>query len=395
MDVLPSSEQNRLIGAIEQAIGHTKAGLSPNDAIEKMARAEGYNPQFIDRMAQGFNKAKSVHHMKEASASDRHEPCELADAKAIISKIYSPQQKVASVECNIPRSLTDVDFTGHVEKSASLVERTSKTYNPELTAASYTRSLQAQSDFFGKLEKIAHTEQSTHKQKFVRSLETICDYCRPMTNRELQKTARKAVNAYPGVGDRMMNLVAHKIGRSIPQEALQKTASGNIFPAMEPFLSMQDAYQSAKAMADAEIWHTHISKEASGSANMLRTFLANAAAERVARPVKDILEYRPAASEADADELLDSNYFNKSKALEAKRALYDIMLTDDKFKDYSHGQVVGAWNALSKSHPKLLTQSPAAASTIMLQQLETGGRRDLHEIEQAQKVEKNIGDGNE
>jgi hypothetical protein len=391
MNVLASNDQNRLIGAIEQAIGHTKAGLTPNAAIEKMARAEEYNPQFIDRMVQGFNKAKSVHHMKEASASNRHESCELADAKVIIGNIYSPKHKEASVDCAIPSSLSNVDFSSKLEKSAALVTKTCKSYNPELTAASYSRALQAQSDFFGKLEKIAAAEQSVHRQKFMRSLDTICDYCRPMTDRELQKTARKAVNGYPGVGNRMMNLVAHKIGRTLPAETLQKTASGNIFPAKEPFISMQEAYQSAKAMADAEVWHTHISKEASGSLGMAKSFLANAAAQRVARPLTDALDYRKELeTEGAADDILDSNYFNKSKALEAKRALYDMMLTDDKFKGYDHSQMVGAWNSLAGSHPKLLTENPAAASALMLQHLETGGRRDLHEIEQAQKVEKNL-----
>ena len=392
MEVLASNEQNRLIGAIEQAIGHTKAGLTPNAAIEKMARAEGYNPQFIDRMVQGFNKAKAVHHMKEASAAHRHESCQLADSKVIISNIYQPKQKEASVDFHIPNSLDKVDFSSKLEKTAALVNTIPKSYNPELTAASYARALQAQSDFFGKLEKIAAAEQATHRHKFMRALDTICDYCRPMTDRELQKTARKAVNVYPGVGDRMMNLVAHKIGRVLPEESLQKTASGHIFPAKEPFLSMQEVYQSAKLMADAEVWHTHISKEAAGSLGMTRSFLANAAASKLTRPMTEALGQEDIKSEDSADDVLDSNYFNKSKALEAKRALYDMMLNDDKFKAYDHSQMVGAWNNLAGSHPRLLTENPAAASALMLQQLETGGRRDLHEIEQAQKLEKNLQD---
>jgi len=177
--------------------------------------------------------------------------------------------------------------------------------------------------------------------------------------------------------------VSSKIGRAIPAEALQKTASGHIFPAKEPFLSMQTAYDSARALAEGEIWHKHVQKEAAVGSSMLKGFLTGAAANKLI-PQGD----KSTGSTEGSAENLNPDYFNKIKALDAKRALYDMMLNDDKFKGYKHNQMVGAWNSLSKSHPKLMNDNPAAASTLMLQQLETGGRRDLHEIEQAQKVEK-------
>jgi len=385
MNVLPMNEQSRLVSATEKAIKHTRDGMTANDAIEKVAREEGYNPEFISRMVQGFNKAKSVHKMKEASADNRHESFELADVPSIVGNIYNPVQKEASLSFSLPGNLSGVDKVVPIEKTASaeLVDRISHIKNPELTAASYSGALQCQADFFGKLEKIASTELGIHRQTFLRSLETICDYCRPMTDKELQKTARMAVNGYPGVGDRMMAVVSSKIGRAIPAEALQKTASGHIFPAKEPFLSMQTAYDSARSLAEGEVWHEHVQKEAAIGSSMLKGFLGASAANKLV----------PSGSEQGqkgegSAENLSPDYFNKIKALDAKRALYDMMLNDDKFKSYKHNQMVGAWNSLAKSHPRLMNDNPAAASTLMLQQLETGGRRDLHEIEQAQKVEK-------
>jgi hypothetical protein len=394
MNVLPSNEQQRLVSATETAIKHTRNGMTPNEAIEKVAVDEGYSPEFISRMVQGFNKAKAVHRMKEASAGNRHESFDLADTSKIVTNIYAPAEKEASVDFSLPSNLALADSKPVMEKTASLLNKVAHIKNPELTSASYSRALRHQADFFGKLEKIAHTEVTCHKERFLRSIENICDYCRPMTNKELQKTARMAVNGYPGIGDKMMKIVAHKIRRDIPEGSLQKTASGIIFPAKEPFISMHNAYTSAQSMAEAEVWHGHVEKEAAAGTQMLSRFLSQAAADRFG----DMHGTLPGASGVEgtagdpnkADELLGSDYFNKMKALEAKRSLYDMMLTDDKFKGYKHNEMVGAWNSLAKSHPKLLTQNPAAASTLMLQQLETGGRRDLHEIEQAQKVEKNI-----
>ena len=390
MDVLPINEQDRLVKATETAIQHTKEGLTPNQAIEKVALQEGYTPEFISRIVQGFNKAKSVHRMKEASSSTRHEPFSLADVNTIVNSIYTPVAKEASLSFNLPSNLSNADApvapvekTARIKEQDAFLQKISHIRNPELTAASYTGALQSQADFFGKLEKIASAEIGDHRNRFMRSLETICDYCRPMTDKELQKTARMAVNGYPGIGDKMMNIIAYKTQRKIPAEALQKTASGHIFPAKEPFLSMQTAYDSARSLAEGEIWHKHVQKEAAVGSSMLKGFMTGAAANKLIPQGN-----ADAGAAAGSTEDLSPDYFNKIKALDAKRALYDMMLNDDKFKGYKHNQMVGAWNSLAKSHPKIMNDNPAAASTLMLQQLETGGRRDLHEIEQAQKVEK-------
>jgi hypothetical protein len=210
-----------------------------------------------------------------------------------------------------------------------------------------------------------------------------------MMDKTLEKTARQAVNIYPDVGARMMNIVSHKLGRDIDAKYIQKKASGDFPSAEEPFLSMQAAYEAAHKMANAEIWHEHVQKEATLGSQTLQRFLTNAAANKFSGPAYGMLQGGEGGSKS-VDEELDSNFYNKIKALDAKRALYSIVNDDPNFKSYDHSQIVGAWNALADSHPKLLMQNPSAASALILQHLESNGRRDLYEIGQAQKLENDM-----
>ena len=387
MQPLNSTEQTRLIQAIEQAIAHTKQGMTPNEAIEKVATQGKYTPPFIDRMVQGFNKAKTVHMLKEASATDRHKSFDLADSPTIVSRIYNGHEKVASVQFSLPKNLAGVAIHHEaLEKTAHLVSAVTEKRSPRLTSASYLRMFEQDKDFYVNMEKKASLDAAEYRHKWKKAMDRICSHCTYMTQKEFEKTASKAINVYPAVGDKMMKIVAYKINRTLPEESLQKTAAGYILPAQEPFLSMQDAYENAKLLAHAEEWHAHVQKEASQAVDTLKTFLTNSAANVFTRDGDN----QPTNTITDVDDVLDPKYFNKVKALDNKRALYNIMLNDDKFKSYDSGQVVGAWNALIGSYPKVMLENPEAAANLMLKHLETNGRQDLHELELANKLERGV-----
>jgi hypothetical protein len=389
MKTLSPTEQNKLISAVTDAIAFTKQGDTPNEALEKVARRENYTPNFIARMVEGFNKAKAVHIMKEASADTRHHPFDLADTSVIVSNIYEEKQKEAKRSFSLPPNLNTVDLLSPLFKEAKTKEVYRK--DPELSASSYTRALTQQADFFGNMEKVAKFELNKHKYDFMKAIDKICDTCSYMLPKTLEKTARKAVNIYPEVGAKMMKIVSARLNVPIADECLQKTASGYFPPAEEPFLSMQRAYESAHKLARAEQWHEQLQKEANFVSDNLQRFLTASLANSVGDNKEKALFVQP-TKEKTVGDALDPSYYNKIKALEAKRTLYSIINDNPNFKNYTHSQIVGAWNALADSHPVLLANSPAAASSLMLQQLETNGRKDLYEIGQAYKVEKDLAD---
>ena len=111
-----------MISSVEQAIGLTNVGLSPNKAIQKVAAAEQYGPEMTKRMVEAFNKSKSVHILKEADEDIRAGNFELADATAVLAGIYEePLQQKAATEFALPsKDFSRIDFKEpQLEKAAS------------------------------------------------------------------------------------------------------------------------------------------------------------------------------------------------------------------------------------------------------------------------------------
>lgn len=389
MNSLPRHEQSKLIKAVEMAVDYTRDGMAPNDAIEKVARDGNYTPNYIDRIVQSYNKAKSVFEMNKAASEDRAKSFPIASSQEVIQRIYSPKEKEASSNFKLPGDLSKVDFSKPLEKTASL-EKTA--YDEELSnfkkqhPSSVLRILENNARFMQKHASIAASEIGIHREDMLRAIDDVAYTMSSMSDKQLHKVARLCVNGYPAVGDKFMTIISKKINRDIPN--LQKTAHGAVFPHEEPYISMQKAYSCAQKMADAELFYADVQKEAAGSSNMLSSFFANAAAERVGKPLAGVAGGVDKADK-DINEQLDSNFFNEVKAIDAKRNLYDIILSDD-FKDYQHNEVLNAWNALAKSHPRLMMQNPAAARTLLKQQLNSSGERDLFEIGQATKIESDM-----
>ena len=377
MDLMSNADQDRLVNATETAIKYTHEGMEPNAAIEKVARAEQFSPRHIERMVQGFNKAKSVYMMKEASTEDRARPFSIADSAAIIQSIFSPKEKVAATSIDLPGSLVDrISFTKKSEMS-KVASAALPQDIPNLTASSYMNKYRQHSDFMGRMVKLAQDEISTHKYKMMESFRGAADTFARMTDSEIQKTARLIVNGYgPTNGNNILKVVANMSRKDIPE--MTKTASAAVFPHKPQYDFIQSAYSHANKMADAEVWKRHLEKEA----GLASTFLANAAAELVTDPLTEKKE-----DPKEVDLSMQAKHYNADKALQAKRALYSMMNSDD-FTPYSHSQVIKAWNQISSEYPEIMTSSPAAARKLMLENLEGVSSRDISEIKEIENLKK-------
>lgn len=381
MNALSQNEENDLVAATQRAIRLTKGehGMDANKAIEKVAREMDYNPSFIERMTQSFNKAKSYHMMKEASPDTRGNSFSLAKSDDIISKIFRPEvEKVASQEVNLPGNLVEQILNPPMEKVASedVPDYDVHAVNA-LQPASFLKQYEQHRDFADTMVKIAKQEVAQHKHNMLQSFEKAADHMGRLQPSELEKIARCVVNSYGEyIGNRLLHVVNTRIPNNIPQ--MTKTASAAIFPKHQPYGNIQDANDAAHKMADAECWVRHLTKEAS----LASAFLANAAANVVTDGRGD--DRDPSKK---PDDFLNAEHYNKIKGLDAKRSLYSMINSED-FAPYKHAEVVKAWNRLSAEHPKILNNNPAAARQLMLQNLEGGSNRDMYEIEQIQKVDK-------
>jgi len=108
-DVLSKRDEQRLMDSVKQAIRLTNDGKDPDAAIAKVAAAEGYNTDFVERMVNFFNTSRTLAHFKEASADSRGADFPLADARKVIQNM-------------LPARTDNVEAgAGELGKSASLM----------------------------------------------------------------------------------------------------------------------------------------------------------------------------------------------------------------------------------------------------------------------------------
>jgi hypothetical protein len=377
MDLMSKSQEDKLVNATQTAIQYTRDGLEPNQALEKVARDEQLSPEHIKRMTQGFNKAKSVHVMKEASQETRAQSFSLADSDKIINEIFAPREKVASTTFEIPSVNLAERILRPQEDLQKVASASIKEDIPVLTASSYHRKYRMHCDFMDNMVKVASNEIATHKLKMQEAFSAAADDVSRMHDKEIQKVAQLVVNGYgPTYGNNILKIIGSQSRKDIQHR--DKTASAAVFPNTACYSNIQKAYSHAHKMVDAEVWKRHLTKEA----GIGQTFLANAAAELVTDPLTG---KQPTEPNAEVEMDLNAKHYNADKALQAKRALY-TMMNSDEFVPYDHSQVIKAWNSVSSEYPDLMQSSPAAARKLMLENLEGVGARDISEIQQIEKI---------
>jgi len=413
MKMLSPREENELVSAIEQSIGLTHSGLSPNNAIAKVASDKKYGPEKISRMVEAFNKSKSVHVFKSASQEERARPFELANTQEILRSIYAPTEKTASTFA-LPsfsrEELRETTHASHIQTSeaAALAEftktasehlQTPPTTDKELTPemeATCSRLLQQAC-----LEKKAVTQKlreelrmkvQFHKMAFERALDDVCAHMSPLTPRGLRKVAQYIVNGYPTTGKGLLDIIEHKARVSFPE--MSKTANCVCFPTQEPYVTINRLYTAAENMSKAEVeMSLFAEKEAAGgefgsnfAANALANFLAGAGVS--SDKIVDAMSSRKHVKSIE-EEMLDADQFNELKGQEAKRTFLLLSLYHPELKAYSHAELLKAYNAAVGTIPEAYNK-PDILSNLMVKNLQSSGLKDTFELKQEVDISKRL-----
>jgi hypothetical protein len=251
----------------------SKQGLSPTDAIHKVAVEEQLTPPFIQRITEAFNKSKSVNFLKESSAEDRAKCFPIADGSEVVARIYGAEtQKEAAAEFKLPA----LDYSRRdlkpelMDKVASLRdERATAPMHPSTAL----RLAENHRDMREGVRKKLYTRLQQEKYAFQQAIDVASEQLAPMTDTQLCKVAQLLVNGYPTSGTRMLNVFEKKLRREMP--SLQKTAHSATFPTKEPYLSISHMYECAEKYARASVEYANFQKQAEG---FLSSLVANTAA---------------------------------------------------------------------------------------------------------------------
>ena len=412
MQMLSPKEENDLVSAIEQSIGLTHSGLSPNEAIIKVASSKKYGPEKISRMVEAFNKSKSVHVFKSASQEDRAQPFDIADTQEILRSMYAPSSKEASQAFELPPisfadTATECLSSGDdketsracMDKRASLEEfnRTAdlflnnKDQGGELSAETQEtcnrllkQACKEQEAVTNKLREEIRMRVQFHKLAFERALDDVCEYMAPLTPRGLRKVGQYIVNGYPTTGKGLLDIIEHKSRVTFPE--MSKTANCVTFPTQEPYVSINKLYTAAEKMAKAEVeLEIFIDKQAASgefgsnfAANALANFLAGAGVS--SDKIVDAMSARKRVKSLE-EEMLDADSFNTMRGQEAKRTFILLSLYHPELKNYSHADLLKAYNSAVSSVPEAYNK-PEVLSNLMAKNLESSGLKDPFELKQ-------------
>ena len=389
MDRLSSDGEDRLIKSVEKAIVLSKQGLSPTDAIHKVAVEEQLTPPFIQRITEAFNKSKSVNFLKESSVEDRAKCFSLADGSEVIGRIYGPEtQKEAAAEFKLPvldYSRRDIK-PETMDKVASLRdERAAVPMHP----GSALRLAENYRDVREGVRNKLYTNMIQEKYAFEQSIESVVEQIAPMTDTQLRKVAQLVTNGYPVTGTKMLRVFEKKLSREVP--VMEKTAHSVTFPTKEPYLSISKVYECAEKYARASVEYANFQKQAEGFlSSLVANTAANVGAAQIGGPSQlgEVLSKKK-VDDKSVEELLDPQYYNRIKELDAKRNFMNLVLYDDDLKDYNYSDLVKAYNSSVSVVPQAY-DNPVILKNLMIRNIQSSGIKDPFELGQEMKLDKGM-----
>jgi len=384
MGRLSSKEEQRLVDAVARSIEQVNSGSSPNDAIEKVAREEKYNPNFIRQMVAAFNKSASIAKFtKEASPEKRKDTFELADAQIICRRIFPPIEKTAEeVKCETPSFEIKAST---MEKAATALEDYSAYKG--LSYANMISRIDKCRSAHNLLSTSLKNKEAAAMVDFEETVDKLVKHSLTLAPVEFQKFARLTVNGFPMTGEKMLKLISIKSGRALPSD-LQKTASAAVFPAKEPYFSLASAHLCAESLVRAHRERDSFSKYAEGFVSNALDSLGSTISD--AAGLFSSKDDKKEVAKAKTPELdLDPQFFNALKEVDSRKAFADLALYDPDLKQHDIPTLIGAFNSAVQSVPEAAT-NPPALKTLMLQRINTGNLQDTFQIGQEQALGKNL-----
>lgn len=402
MDQLSMPEQQDLIKDVEQTIRLTHDGLSPNEALTKIASERKLGPEMIRRAAEAFNKSKSVHVFKTAGEGERAKPFDLVDPSVVIGNIFKPVEKQASAFALPEGHFDGIDFNfsdSVLEKRAS--EEADKGFKREPTSDELKTldrlAKQAgieHAQFCNRMRQELGLKVQEHKYAFDKALDTVVGCAQTMSDQQFEKMARRIVTGYPTTGPGLVAIISHKIRKAMP-ENLEKMANAFVYRAKEPYLSVAKLYDAAEKMAAAEIEMNMFEKKAA------EPFLGSVAANTIANmlagmglspdEMQELMGSKKKFKHVEED--LDPDFYNRMKAHDAKRTFMMLSLYDADLKQYDQKQLMQAYNDSVQSVPEAFDK-PSILKNLMIRNLQSSGIKDPFEMKQEQEISKQLRERN-
>jgi hypothetical protein len=383
MNKMSQPEQRKMLKALNKAADYTKDGMSPDEALTKVAKEHDLNGPKIERLCEAYNKANAVAYMKSAPSDKRAENYPIAKVANVIENIFGIQEKAAEEITFSKRNYAEEGFVPvekPMDKAASEKERRSN-ISPQSIAA----SMEIMKGQLERLEKRANDNRMRAERDVKNALNDLTAEVQRVPSTEsgrkkLNKIAQIVVDAF---GEEEGHIVINATNANIDDPTrympcLEKKAQAVVMPNDSMFNKVKDLLEKRAHMLKMQ----KIAVDAEQMAN--EQALAAAVSPKfnpLIRMVGDLpgLTGSPTDPHMDVATGMTGEWDAYAKDLKSRRLLYDMMLNDEEISAYSPRDVQRTYNDIVETFPELADKRKILRA-ILRKSLAQGGNMDIYEI---------------
>jgi hypothetical protein len=217
MESLSKSDEQLLLNGVKTAVDLVdNHGMTPDEALQKVAQKYDYSPGFLKAACNAFNTGRQLAQWQaNDSVLDKLASFPLADFEKISSKIWAPKEKTAQISYNRPefnsyekqarQELLSMNISSFTKQANELNQATIDSLAEERIKKAYDHL-----DYYRRLAEQARTEKTASATKLDASLGALKSYFSKSAYDRLPfAQVEQAVSAYYGkVGSSLMEHMA-------------------------------------------------------------------------------------------------------------------------------------------------------------------------------------------
>jgi len=230
MKDLPRETEARILAALESAVKLANDGMTPDEALTKVAEDEKFTPQITQRIIEAFNISKTLNHLKKSAESERASSFPIASPENVLGAIWPEEPetaaKVAAEQLHtdyiFPKAAGDFMATDRIRDLPALTDE-----QPEPYAADPGALARRAIDGHNKLWTLYKQAKDAYREMFFRlygQIDKAAAYWRQLSPEvSFEEADKRAYACFGEVGRSFMDL-AYTAGRLGDRPLLTKRA---------------------------------------------------------------------------------------------------------------------------------------------------------------------------
>lgn len=421
MDALSPNDEGELVGAVKSAVALVKAGSTPDEAVEKVARDKSFGPGKIKLVCAAYNTGcQTAQFEANKNILDKLAEFPLADAENVTRKIYGSHEKTSATHdvdpsYQLPPPWVDADRRIKLAATGPSVEK---------QAAHTPEPLHVVGRTLGDVQRAKHAAEENRRKSaaamdYLRvKIAELVDYFRqPQYARLPFETVEKAASVYLGtILNPLLNDIYAKARLKEARAGEDFFLTGPLNLDAPPFSQLRQCVKLARDInaANAE-YDISMQKQAQAQEAVLAPFAQGPCSgppggALLSSPTKEAALLPAALGGAmgtiftrslggmpkPKSELVDDavgqlespQHLNELRKIKTQAMLNQMMTdADDPISGYSPDQVLAAFNEISQMTPRLADQPGALRPALRRHLL---GKTEPFEAKEMTDIEKGL-----